>query len=528
MADVRESVLQMMEHLSDTSSSDFEKGQALRRPKIRRGQGGRELGSTTHRAEPQQALSGKEIAGKVLQAPGQAMDALDKTVGIPGTNINVYNARHAIIDPLTEAASKVHPMAGVATNIGAEMLIPDSTLYAGKIIKGGTKVLKGASRLLKGPELATEAIRIGDRVSDAYRASDDLTIKSAQPLQAASNMQVSTRSDQLKGLVQADVGNVKIREFLESGPGKALRPEFTKREGYWTAQKLASQPELLETIIARSELIKAKQLKYQKAVAKRAAKPNSNSAKAAVGNAQREWYDEVSKNFFTDDLLIYGKDKPRQLVAQATRWVTRSEWHHIFGNKEAGEFLLSAAAQDPLIAVNLMAHMKKLKLNSSGIAKNITIMNKAGHTNLHTWLKELGFESVAGKQAPLAIDQFGTEISKVATEGYTTKFSKTGKPLKTPKDMPADPEAVNELFTILEQYAKANEFIKTQIRAGKVTMPDGTVLSLSIGKASKAPEIMSELKSKKISGLGDVLKSGELMKTHQVGRTRKKDLLSKR
>ena len=39
---------------------------------------------------------------------------------------------------------------------------------------------------------------------------------------------------------------------------------------------------------------------------------------------------------------------------------------------------------------------------------------------------------------------------------------------------------------------------------------------------------MSELKSKKISGLGDVLKSGELMKTHQVGRTRKKDLLSKR
>ncbi len=36
MADIRNSVLQMIEHLSDTSSSDFEQGQTIRRPKIPR------------------------------------------------------------------------------------------------------------------------------------------------------------------------------------------------------------------------------------------------------------------------------------------------------------------------------------------------------------------------------------------------------------------------------------------------------------------------------------------------------------
>ena len=242
------------------------------------------------------------------------------------------------------------------------------------------------------------------------------------------------------------------------------------------------------------------------------ADPSSKRKVAAMANAQRAWYDEIAKNLFSDEMLIYGKDKPRQIVAQATKWVTRDEWHHIFGNKEAGEFLMSQVAQDPLVAVNLMAHMKRLGLNSSGIAQNIAIMKKAGHNNFHKWLKEMGFESVGGKQAPLAIDQYSTEISKYITEGVQTT-AVSGKP----KFYPPNPDAVNDLFGMLEYYAEANKFIRKQLKSGKVTMEDGTVLSLAAGKTQKLPEVMSELKSKNISGVGDVLRSGELMKDIKIG-----------
>tara|TARA_R100000781_G_C4076626_1_gene126305 strand:+ start:283 stop:1608 length:1326 start_codon:yes stop_codon:yes gene_type:complete len=81
---------------------------------------------------------------------GEKQDQLDKAVGIG--KYNVYNARHLLIDPVTSAASRLHPAAGVAANIGMEMLVPDSTLYAGKLLKG----IRGISKAIKGtrPSLA--------------------------------------------------------------------------------------------------------------------------------------------------------------------------------------------------------------------------------------------------------------------------------------------------------------------------------------------------------------------------------------
>ena len=338
----------------------------------------------------------------------------------------------------------------------------------------------------------------------------------ARPLQAGHKMQRSTRTDNLEGLVKGNVSTKRIRDFLQEGSGGAIKPKFTKAEGGFTADKLAANPELLETLFTRNKNIKRLQEDYLKKLSISRADPGSKRKIAASSNAQRAWYDEVSKNFFSDEMLIYGKDKPRQIVAQATKWVTRDQWHHIFGNKEIGEFLMSQVAQDPLVATNLMAHMRRLKLSSSGIADNIAIMKAAGHNNLHKWLKEMGFESVAGKQAPLAIDQYATEISKYITEGVQTT-TVSGKP----KFYPPNPDAVNDLFEMLTYYSKANKFIRQKLKAGKITMEDGTVLSLASGKINKLPEVMSELKSKKISGVGDVLRSGELMKNIKIGTRRK-------
>ena len=329
----------------------------------------------------------------------------------------------------------------------------------------------------------------------------------ARPLQVGHKMERSTRTDTLEGLFRGNVSNKKIRDFLQEGPGRAIKPKYREI----SADKLAANPELLEQLFKRNKNIKTLQEKYLTKLSQWQKNPRP-STQAAKNNAQRAWYDEVTKNLFDHEMLIYGKDKPRQIVAQFTKWATRDQWHHIFGNKEAGEFFLSMVAQDPLVITNLMKHMKKLKLSTSGIADNIAIMKATGHNNFHLWLKEMGFESVAGKQAPLAIDQYATEISKYITEGVQTT-AVSGKP----KFYPPNPDAVNDLFGMLEYYAEANKFIRKQLKSGKVTMEDGTVLSLAAGKTQKLPEVMSELKSKNISGVGDVLRSGELMKDIKIG-----------
>ena len=369
----------------------------------------------------------------------------------------------------------------------------------GKLTKG----LKIADNLTPSPVAVTAD---GLRINPA-NVTDDLARQSAQPLQVGHKMERSTRTDNLEGLIRADAPNKQIRDFLQEGPGGAIKPKYREI----SADQLAAKPELLEQLFKRNKNIKTLQEKYLTKLSQWQKNPRPTT-QAAKNNAQRAWYDEVSKNLFDHEMLIYGKDKPRQIVAQATKWATRDQWHHIFGNKEAGEFFLSMAAQDPLVVTNLMKHMKKLKLSTSGIADNIAIMKATGHNNLHLWLKEMGFESVAGKQAPLAIDQYATEISKYITEGVQTT-AVSGKP----KFYPPNPDAVNDLFEILEYYSEANKFIRKKLKAGKITMEDGTVLSLASGKTNKLPEVMSELKSKKISGVGDVLRSGELMKQIKVG-----------
>jgi len=119
------------------------------------------------------------VLGTALQVPGEAMDSLDRAFHIPGTKWSVYNARHAIIDPAVQQASKLHPAAGVATNIGLEMLIPDSTLYFGKLVKGAGKI----SKAFKGADLAFETAGAASKTSkggNVLQAVSDTT-KQTEP-----------------------------------------------------------------------------------------------------------------------------------------------------------------------------------------------------------------------------------------------------------------------------------------------------------------------------------------------------------
>tara|TARA_R100001443_G_scaffold61705_1_gene71810 strand:- start:436 stop:1962 length:1527 start_codon:yes stop_codon:yes gene_type:complete len=69
------------------------------------------------------------------------------------------------------------------------------------------------------------------------------------------------------------------------------------------------------------------------------------------------------------------------------------EWHHtFFGNKEGGSIFLEKVTQEPMVALNLMALLKKLDLPTSGTIGNLSLLREADHTKLHQIFRELGLE----------------------------------------------------------------------------------------------------------------------------------------
>ena len=268
----------------------------------------------------------------------------------------------------------------------------------------------------------------------------------------------------------------KIQKYLEQGMSKYLKPKYKNtRAGYWNAKKLANDPKLLNKVIEKHDEVTKLFEKYKLS--------ETRGSKSAMSNAQRELYDKIGESYFDDSALIYGKhslgDKAREKLVKVTQWFSKDHWHHIFGNKEIGEFMLTEIAQDPLIGVNLFKHMKKRGLSVSGVADNILIMKEKGHKNFHEFLRNIGIEGKWGRTAPAGLEDFGQEVSKAvqgtaqAKKTYTTA---AGEIIKKGTTYPADPEAVNELFTLIDVYADQNKWIRKKFKEGAITVmePTGT------------------------------------------------------
>ena len=201
-----------------------------------------------------------------------------------------------------------------------------------------------------------------------------------------------------------------------------------------------------------------------------------------VDKTQRELYDFATHNIYSSDMRVYGTDAIRTKLRQKFLEFKGKKWHHIFGNKEAGEYMLSAVAQDPIMTVNLMKHLEKLDLPTSGVARNIAIMEDALHTSWHKYMRKEGYEPTGFikslgrmKRAPLDPSDYGKEISKAIIEGK------------------AHP---NELFTFLDVYAKYYKEMLNELTTkyqGKVVadMPEGVekVLMTHRYKTSGGPKV---------------------------------------
>ena len=177
-----------------------------------------------------------DVVGTALQVPGEALDSLDRAVPIPGTKWSVYDARHAIIDPMVNRANVLDPtgVAGTVTNLAAEILIPDSTLYFGKLVKGVSKV----SKALRGADLAFEtagAVSKASNVSDVSKGGNVMQI----------------RTDPSKGILSPPKSS-KSPEFgigpqTLPMPGKVWKPKHVlkrykdqlKQKGYTYVEKVS-------------------------------------------------------------------------------------------------------------------------------------------------------------------------------------------------------------------------------------------------------------------------------------------------
>ena len=375
-----------------------------------------------------------ETAEKVAEVSYDVPYDTAKSLGAPEGVAIAAGVAGSLLEPSPIGEAK-------AATVAAEFLSKTGK-YAEKAVN---KAPKGPPAGLQ-PALATLQVKNGNVFYDGQNAAqDNLGRLLNQPLQIASDL---TR----QGKWQAPVRELRkgdntrqLAAFFRKGPGGKLK----QNNLYVTADELAANKDgVLDKMLERADKVDKAWDRYQ--------------ARGSTA-AQRNLYDIASKNIFESGAMIYGKDKARDFLAKTTNWLTQDEWHHIFGNKEAGEFVLMQAAQDPLVAVNIFAKMQKLKLHSSGIAQNIALMKKGEHLDWHKFMKEEGFEPrVAGKTT--------------AAGDFADLSAALGREIASGN---AD---VNDIFRMLDLYSSFNKWVRKRTPGQNISdMEEGVYKALQIG-----------------------------------------------
>ena len=426
----------------------------------------------------QNPLLGKEtvdtienVVGQVAQIPGitqgfqiigGAAKWIDETMtqdqGIGG---QLYRSYQTVKTTSEQRFGDLAENLGVDRRIGefggGELVDFVATAGAGTVAKRAKNVIDklppgGMSR-----QLATATSGV---IDPTINVAQDVTNRVAQPLQIASDLKRGSDWQNTVRVLREGDNTRQIRDFLLKGPGGKIK----RNNLLVTADELAANKGgVMDKLLERADAVSKAWDRYQK----------NGSAKA-----QRNLYDIASKNIFDSAELIYGKDSARSYLAKATNWLTNDEWHHVFGNKEAGEFILMQAAQDPLVAANIFKRMEVLGLNSSGVAQNIALMKKGRHTNWHDFMKAEGFEpkspgkplTTAGSTAPLDF----ADLSKALGE-----------------EIAAGRGDVNDIFKMLDLYADYNKWVKSKLPEYGAEiisdLPEGHGKALQIGGYKTKP-----------------------------------------
>jgi len=197
--------------------------------------------------------------------------------------------------------------------------------------------------------------------------------------------------------------------------------------------------------------------------------PLKNAQKKVKDNF-RTLRDVFSLNLLTKHKDVFKIDRKGIKDALVNFKIGDKEWHHtLFGNKEGGKLFLNNVAQDPVLAINLMAKLQDLNLPTSGVVENLALIEKyegdkgIGHNKLHNIFRDekLGLEQGGDLDFSDYID--------AVVDAYNN----------------GDKTAINHFFTLLEVYAA-----RTAPRMQEETLKAGGEMFKETGM-EKLPEVES-------------------------------------
>ena len=271
-----------------------------------------------------------------------------------------------------------------------------------------------------------------------------------------------TKIDEFRTAVKSNASDDELAKILSTDYAGALDPYYLDgRRGYYNIERLVKDKELLNKVIDRQDEIAQLHYKWVKA-----------KTKSAKSQAQRNFFEAVGDTYFNQDRLLYtDRSKWEKKIVDVANWVKGDQWHHVFGNREAAEFLMSAVARDPLVGVNLARLLQKEGLTAAGVARNLMVMPEQGHKQFHRFFKLLGGEPAGRTRGVMDFADFGQAIADAAQRGHTygpkVFDPETGVSLAG-KVIPPDPSLVNELFSMIKTYGKANRRFEQLIKQGEV------------------------------------------------------------
>ena len=389
---------------------------------------GRELKQSAQ--DPNEKDIGKRLLGTFLTAEDWTIQQSAKGAQMWATGADIYN-------PWTKEQIGSLPDLNIDPTLASVAGGAAAGIVTGNITDTGVRQLSKLKNIVppSGGQLAYAGIAVTDSPGLLKQAALNQLPSSATPLQIASNMQAPGWQGSVRTLLKSK-NTTQIKKILSKPYHKTLSKKYqymslddlSKNKGNW-----------LEILMGKADVVKKDLSDYRKLQSK-------GISKNRLATEQRKAYDKLTVNPLFKERNIY--DNPiRQKVAETFNAVLGKEWHHVFGNKEAAEFMLSQVAQDPYIAVNLIHHLKRLDVPTGGTASNIALMNTALHRKkggFHSWYKKLGGEAKGKKKGVLQIDDYGQAISKAILSGDTE---------------------IDEIFSILEVYAKFNKYQRKKLKA---------------------------------------------------------------
>lgn len=274
----------------------------------------------------------------------QELEAADRQVDRPIDNIGnipyfVVGAFNRGKQQYTENAQRLAESAGIDPRAGSvlgEVAGEIALVGAGKLTSAATKVIPpGTGGMV--PQLA---------MAGGGTASTKMVLKPTKGgmvLEAASTLPTPTNWQNKARQLYGNQSHKELADTFRKGLGGKLSTKNT----FINADELAlNKGGVLDQMLERADRMAELRTKWNK------------QGKQIKGDRQRELYDAASLNPNISDIEMYSSTPARNYITKFTNILSKDQWHHVFGNKEAGEFILSIANSDPLVAANLFKKWK--------------------------------------------------------------------------------------------------------------------------------------------------------------------------